>query len=170
MTSQILTQERLKELFSYDPGSGDFTRIMVTNRWKKGSKAGGLGGRGYISIEISGKTYKAHRLAWLYMTGNWPDEIDHINHNKADNRIINLRSATRSENCKNRTINKNNKCGVMGVDWRESANKWRSRINVNGKDVFLGYFDKMSDAVIARKEAEKKYRFHVNHGLDACHS
>ena len=120
----------------------------------------------YIIINIGGKMHKSHRLAWLAFYGAWPkDGIDHINHIRSDNRIINLREATLAENGKNRTLGKNNKSGVYGVSWDNERNKWVSNIKVNSKTIFLGRFDSFFNAVCARKSAEVKYGFHSNHGI-----
>lgn len=110
----MLTQNRLKELFSYDPVSGIFTRNIYVRG--QGNKAGTITAKGYLSIGIDGKHYLAHRLAFLYMTGKWPKEhVDHKNEIKLDNSWNNLRDCTRSENFKNTGPRKNNKLGVKGV-------------------------------------------------------
>jgi len=162
----MLTQKRLKELLNYDPETGVFTWIS-----RRGSKAAGsVAGtphykQGYIRIKIDGEMYSAHRLAWLYVYGEWPKhETDHINHDRQDNRIENLRSVTRHQNARNRTLRSDSTSGVVGVNWFKRNQKWGARIFKNGKFVFLGLFERFEDAVEARKNASVEYGFHQNHG------
>ena len=107
----------------------------------------------------------AHRLAWLYVHGVWPkDQIDHINHVKTDNRMVNLREVTRSENQKNRTLNVGSKSGVAGVRWRKQMGKWESNIRVNGKDLYLGCYASKEKAIARREMANILHGYHENHG------
>ena len=162
-----LTQTWLKEVLHYDENSGEF-------RWKmdKGSRAraGGVAGNlnkinGYIHIRLDGKLYKAHRLAWLYVHGKFPDNhTDHQNRCKIDNRISNLRDVTNAENQRNRSLNKNSTSGVTGVSWHSPLNKWRANIKIDGKTNHLGYFTNKEDAIKCRQAANIKYGFHKNHG------
>lgn len=116
MSEAILTQSKLHELFFYNADTGIFTN--KSNRFI-GKQAGTLQKRGYSTIGIDGKRYYAHRLAWLYKNGELPsNEIDHINGVKSDNRIDNLRLATRSQNASNRPIQSNNTSGHIGITWR----------------------------------------------------
>lgn len=160
----MVTQDRLKELMYYNPKTGVFTwRSDGKPRIKAGDKAG-CKSLGYITIRINRRNYKAHRLAWMYIYGGWPKQIDHINHIKDDNRLINLREVTIQENGQNRLMNKNNTSGVMGVVWANLKNRWQGQIKVGGKQIHLGYFLDKFEAVCARKSAELKYGFHENHG------
>jgi hypothetical protein len=104
--------------------------------------AGGSDGLGYIRISVDNKNYKAHRLAWLYVNGEWPShEIDHINGNRSDNRIDNLRDVPRAQNIQNQVKpHSNNKTGYLGVT-KGPCNRFRAFIGVNGKNVNLGRFD-----------------------------
>lgn len=139
----MLTQSRLKELLNYDPDTGIFTRrVSASNRVKIGDRAGSVNGMGYRHIYVDGNLYLAHRLAWLYVYGGFPPSgIDHINAVKDDNRIVNLREATQSENNQNRAKQSNNTSGFRGVSWHATAKKWHARIGVGNKLKHIGLFD-----------------------------
>jgi hypothetical protein len=160
----MLTQTLLKEKLNYDPITGIFTWKQGKYKNKPaGTIAGKLPDQGYVRINIDKKEYKAHRLAWLYMYGVFPPKhLDHINRNREDNSIANLRIADDSINSKNKTIYKNNSTGFHGVTAHGS--RWRARINVKGKKIHLGIFDTAEEAAACRKQAEQKYGFHKNHG------
>jgi len=126
---------------------------------------GSINSEGYIHIGIDGTLYKAHRLAWFYVTGELPkDQLDHINGTRTDNRFINLRQACNELNQKNNALRKDNLSGVPGVMWNIETGKWRSRITSSGKRYLLGDFKDKFEAICARKSAEVKYGFHLNHG------
>lgn len=131
---QELTQARLKELLHYDPETGVFT-------WHNGKTAGGLSGHGYLKIQVRGRQYYLHRLAFLWVTGVWPaQEVDHINGVRDDNRWVNLREVGQLENQHNRAFaQRNNSCGFLGVSWNKKYLAWQSKIMVAGKRVWLGY-------------------------------
>lgn len=160
-----LTQERLKELLEYDPDTGIFTWRVSKGSSKKGSVAGAIGGGGYRNIMIDGKQNRAHRLAFLYMSGYIPEIVDHIDGVKDNNSWINLREACLSTNQHNSKKAKNNTSGVKGVSKLKKTNKWESYCRVNGKKFHLGRFTDIKDA----EEAVRKFRedhhgeFH-NHG------
>jgi len=162
----MITQSELKEILDYNPNSGRFTwKETINNRSIKGSVAGYEKCASYMAIGFHGKSYLAHRLAWLYVNGKMPKEqIDHINHDRTDNRICNLRCVDRSTNQKNKSIGKNNKSGFMGVSWDLYMKKWKVGIKVNKKSIHLGYFEDKQLAIEKRKAANIKYGFHVNHG------
>lgn len=154
----MLTQEYLKSLFHFDSETGLFFRLVSRNRkYKVGDIAGTKSFHGYIHLTIDGKVYKAHRLAWFYVHGYWPKEqIDHINGIKDDNRLCNLRKVTNAQNMQNRSqSNPNSKIGIKGIDFRK--NKYRVRIGVNYKSIFIGEFKNLEDAKTALKEALIKY-------------
>ena len=163
----MLTQERLKEVLHYNPLTGNFTwRVKVAQRVKVGDIAGTVNNYGYIRITIDGKLYMAHRLVWLYLYGYFPSkQIDHINHDRADNRLINLRCVTNAENLKNQSKFSNNTSGVTGVCWHKLKQKWVVRININDKRLNLGYTPDFDIAVAMRKASERKYGYHENHGV-----
>jgi len=163
-----ITQEELRSLVHYDRETGVFIRLVKTSKNKALSVMGSLHPEGSITIYLKGVKYKAHRLAFLYETGELPKEaesIDHINHNQSDNRFSNLRKVSNLENSRNLPLFKNNKSGVPGVRWVKRRNSWLSRITLEGtKDKFLGYFEDFFDAVCARKSAENIYGYHKNNG------
>ena len=131
---------------------------------KVGFIAGSINSDGYLNIIVCGKHYKAHRLAFLYMTGGTPNQVDHINHDRKDNRWENLRPANNKINQQNQSKYKNNTSGYTGVVWSKSNKKWQAQIKSNGKNIHLGYFKKIKEAVLIRKAAEIEYGFHENHG------
>ena len=159
--------ETVKRIFSYDKDTGEFTRIVAPQGTKVGDTAGSLGENGYVRLKIDYKTYRAHRIAWLYHYGKFPDgDIDHINHNKSDNRICNLRDVPNLDNQKNKPILARNKSDVTGVSWSKERQKWVAFISVNSKTKNLGRFKNKYDAIKARRDAEIKYKYHDNHGKD----
>ncbi len=163
-----ITYDTVNDLLRYDPESGDLFWRANRAKMKAGSVAGGIGGKGYWHVSINNKSYLAHRIIWLIYYGRWPeDQLDHINHNKLDNRIKNLRSVMGYENNRNTTIRKDNKSGVIGVFWHSTQKVWESNIGVDGQLKYLGIYDNIFDAVCARKSAEIKYGFHKNHGAKA---
>jgi len=137
-----LTQEYLKEIISYDKVNGLISWIKPTSiRARKGSCATGKDSGGYLRIGINGVRYRIHRIVWFYIYGKWPEKfIDHINGDKTDNRIENLRDVTQMTNVQNiRKAKSDNKSGTLGVT--KIGNKWRAKINTNGKCRHIGYFD-----------------------------
>ena len=156
----MLTQKRLKEALIYNGDTGIFTNRIRRIMSIEGTVVGSNTNNGYIAIHFDGKRYLAHRLAWLYIYGYFPENnIDHINRNKKDNRISNLREVSQQCNIRNSKLRKTNKSGVTGVCWYKNAGKWLAHIKINNKAVHLGRFDDKKDAVRARWDAEKKYKF-----------
>lgn len=154
-----LTVEQLKNALTYDFNTGEFVwKTRPSRAVKAGTVAGCVEKRiGYVTIGIKGRIYKAHRLAWLYMYGDWPKGlIDHINGKKHDNRISNLRDVSADGNSQNvRKPNSRNKSGFMGVIWFQ--NKWRASMSVNGKSKWLGDFNTPEEAHQTYLEAKRKY-------------
>lgn len=142
MANSIITQKLLQSQLSYNSETGIFTRLVSNKKqFKIGDIAGSVHSDGYIVIHIFYEKYRAHRLAWLYMTGEIPEKhIDHIDGNKANNSFSNLRLATNKQNLKNRLKNINNKSGFRGVSWSVHAEKWIANAMLNGKRKNLGYF------------------------------
>ncbi len=155
----MLTQLRLKEVLSYDPNTGDFVRLVQRRGPKNGigEIAGCDNGQGYIRIYVDGKPYKAHRLAWLYVHGSMPlNEIDHINGNRSDNRIANLRDVVRSKNNMNRPRHRTNAAGIKGVSFNKRSKKWVAQIQHQGRKIGLGYFLSKEEAAIAYLNASSQ--------------
>ena len=154
-----MTQKRLKRRVSYNSKSGVF-RLR-----KNGEKVGSPNAKGYLAVQLGVKHYSLHRLAWLYMTGEFPvGVVDHIDHDKHNNVWDNLRETTQLDNCKNQKLASNNTSGFVGVRWNETRNVWTAAIKVDRKNIHLGCFDSFEDAVDARIDANTRYGFHENHG------
>jgi hypothetical protein len=155
----MITQARLKELLHYDPETGEFTWIgrALRSRMRPGMKAGTIcTTTGYRMLNVDGHRCIGHRLAWFYVYGRWPArEIDHINGIRADNRIINLREATRWENLAN--AKRRDYTNPRGTRFEGARNRWRAQIKVRGKQICLGTFLTAEDAHKAYVEAAKKY-------------
>ena len=158
----MITQTRLKALLSYNSETGVFVWLQQRHpRYPIGSQAGisetRVPGYGYIIISLDGIPYKAHRLAWLYVHGEMPAAIvDHINRDKTDNRIANLRLATRSENARNTNRRRDNTSGTTGVVFLPKTNRWAAKLTVNSWNRFLGSFATKEEAIAARLKAEKE--------------
>lgn len=157
----MLTAETLRSRYLYDPETGLFTTCR-----RIGSRGRPAGGRilgythegGYVWIRIDGHLYRAHRLAWLYMTGEWPsEEIDHRDLNKSNNSWKNLRECTHQQNMMNCKIRKHNKLGIKGVLFHAQTKKYRARITVEGKSISLGLFQTKQLAGEAYRVASDKY-------------
>ena len=161
----MITQEELRKLYEYDPKTGEFKHRQKRRGVSNVSKPVGVEDNGYIRFRVNGVLERAHRMAWLYNNGVLePDMVvDHINHNKLDNRLSNLRLVSKSENSKNLSKPKNNTSGVAGV--YKDRGRWRSKITVNGKNKYLGTYSNKEGAVKSRMEALERYKFYKNHGL-----
>jgi len=151
----MITQNELKQALNYDPTTGLFTwKVSNSRRVKVGSVAGCLKVHGYITININNKRYYAHRLAFLYMTGNFPEnEIDHINIIRNDNRWFNLREATSTQNAHNSSKPSHNTSGFKGVSKHKASGKYEASIKVNNKKKFLGLYDSVEEAFDVRNHA-----------------
>ena len=154
-----LTAEKLRSVLHYEPETGIFTwKVRTSTCVKVGDAAGCPGGGGYLLISVQSRLYRAHRLAWLYVYGEWPkDQLDHINRNRSDNRISNLRDVSTKQNQQNAGKRSDNTSGHAGVSWYKRISKWQAKITHNQKDVHLGYFATIEAAIAARKAAEKLY-------------
>lgn len=180
-----LTQSLLNEIFGYDPETGvlyhkERPRWMFTKGYKGGEtswrtfntqNAGkpitNVGGSGYLRVNIGGKRYSAHRIIWVMVHGEWPDEIDHINGDRADNRLCNLRAVTRQENLRNLARRSDNTSGYTGVSYSKRDDVFIAYITVDGHAKVIGRYGTAQQAAKARAEAEAELGFHPNHGRAA---
>lgn len=146
-----ITLDQINAALSYDKETGGFTWIKPTGRRAKpGDVAGSVWPSGYLAIGVCGQRILAHRLAWFIETGEWPKfDIDHINGNPLDNRIANLRPASRSQNMANTPKRASNTSGVKGVHWSSRSRRWIARVMKDGKQIHLGAFTDISDAAKA---------------------
>lgn len=171
----------LHELLSYEPESGILRwkeraqkhfsskrSCSIFNSRFSGKRAGGIAeikGKKYRHLRIQNRNFRASRIAWAMHYGKWPEnQIDHIDGDSLNDAIHNLRDVTCQENLKNRLLRKNNKSGCPGVSWDSEYSKWRARIGVDGKKINLGRFEDLESAIAAKKQAEREYGFHPNHG------
>ena len=164
----LINCEELKSLLHYDPDTGIFRWINRSGRYGRipeGTIAGGIGkhkSSGYVEINIHSYLDKSHRLAWLYMTGEWPKEqVDHINRVRHDNRWCNLRESNARENMKNKNLYTSNTSGQAGVTWHKRVKMWQARISVDTKRMHLGYYDDKEEAAKVYLDAKAKL-----HNLD----
>lgn len=137
----MMTKDTLRKLVAYDPESGLFTSLV--KRWtiEVGSPIGTRRPDGYYVTGIGGRSYLLHRLAWVYVHGDCPPYLDHINRDPSDNRLCNLRPATISQNGANTGRRRDNRAGLKGVTFIPEKRKWRARVQVGGKRRYLGYYD-----------------------------
>jgi len=160
----MLTQARLKELLHYCPDTGVFT-------WRKTNKPAGYiwsaktNKTKYLLIGVNYKLIRAHRLAWMYVNGSFPEgQIDHVDGDGLNNRINNLRVVSPLENCRNRPKYSNNKTGVVGVFWHKGKKSYIAKIMITGKHKHLLSTRDFFEACCARKSAEVEHNFHANYG------
>lgn len=154
----MITQESLKQLFDYHP-NGQLIRKKTTSRLgKSGNVAGFLDKKiGYLRVGIGKKQYLVHRIIFMIQNGYMPQETDHINGNKLDNRIENLRTASKSENLRNRSFNINNSSGYKNVSWSKNHDKWSVTLSYDGKKHHIGYFQDLELADLVAQEARNKH-------------
>ena len=166
----MITQTELKELFDYREdgnlirkhackGNGNYAGRVVGCKPKKITRS-----HRYVSTKIKGQHYSVHKLIYLWHTGVWPEQLDHINNNSFDNRIENLRLVNSSQNASNRKLFRSNTSGIKGVSWHKASNKWFVYVDVNKKRKNIGYFTDLELAELVAIEARNKY-----HGEYANH-
>jgi uncharacterized protein YkuJ len=165
----MISADEFRSRFAYESSTGVFTRRVACRTAPAGAVVGSVVkdgcGKTYLTIWINGKNVKAHRLAWLYMTGEFPAAtVDHINGNGTDNRWENLRCVSKGENNKNKRLFRKNKSGVCGVAFHKRDHIWTASIRVKTRLIHLGTFVNKDDAIDARRRAERDYGFHDNHG------
>ena len=153
-----MDQSKLKDKLSYNRYAGEFFWLAKKGRYTCNDTVGYLSKRGYLRIKLNGKYYLAHRLAWLYVTGEWPKKfIDHINRDKSDNRFLNLRDVTHSQNQHNRLKQGKTKSKYKGITHIKKPDKWQAQICVNSKSIYLGRFKTEKEAGESYITACKKY-------------
>lgn len=158
------------EIFRYDEQTGKLHWVIPRRGHKFGVAAGTKHSGGYLQVGYLKKKYFVHRIIWDLLNPDnklaTGEEIDHINHDKVDNRRHNLRKVKRTENARNMPLNQANTSGATGVVWRKREKKWQAQLRRNDVNIYLGLFENFDDAVQARKTAEVQYGFHDNHGKD----
>lgn len=180
-TKPLPDQETLLKLLRYEPEAGRlywrrrpvemFTQCGdpqgKCNNWNSrhaNKEAFTASDRGYRVTFIGSVRLRAHRVIWCMVHGYWPDHIDHVDQNRSNNKLENLREAGRIENARNIHLSVRNKSGRIGVSWRKHARKWTAQIRHNGQKIYLGNFSNIEDACRAREEAEKLYGYSPLHG------
>lgn len=163
-----LTAEHLRYLLSYDPSTGVFIRRVSPRTDRAGRPTGSINPTGgYHLIRLEGRSYMSHRLAWLYMTGEWPEEeIDHINGIRSDNRFENLRAVKARHNHSNRGLSSRNTSGHSGVAWNRANKNWRASFRQDGVRVEVGSFSDLQDAIAAYEDVVKQHRGEYHPTLD----
>ena len=147
MAKPILDAHAVRELLDYDPETGCLTWRTLRNGVRRSGVAGHLAIDGYVMIRVRSRMYRAHRLAWLHYYGDWPSlHVDHVDGNRSNNAITNLREASHSQNLQNRGMNKRNSSGYKGVPWHKGNKLWKATIGANGSYRCLGYFKDPKDA------------------------
>lgn len=179
----MVSPDLLRQLLRYEPETGKLFWLPRGPEWfiqqRRSAEASAetwnarFAGReaftcvqkGYLTGRIFAAPYRAHRVIWAIMTGEWPPEhVDHVNHDRSDNRWVNLRSVTNSENHQNMALRRDNSSGCAGVAWDRRRNCWRARIHVGGHDIHLGYFQTRDEAFAERTAAVLRHGYHENHG------
>lgn len=172
-----LTQDYIKERFSYNQKTGHLSwknrpeHDFISKKYQSifnarfANKESGSFCNGYLRTQIDKKSYFNHLIIWVYVYGRYPEKnIDHIDGNRANNKIENLREVTKLENAKNQKLYKNNGSGFSGVRFDKSLNKWRVQIGSGKNRKHIGIFEERDAAIRARQKAEKERGYHENHG------
>lgn len=152
----MITQDNLKEYFEYKDGNL-FWKKQPSPQIKVGDVVGTINKRGYVQVKFLCKRFYAHRLIYFMFNGYFPQEVDHIDGNKTNNKIENLRAVTKSQNQHNARINVNNTSGVKGISWDKRCGKWKAQIAVNKKNYHLGRFDDFDLAKKTINQFREKY-------------
>lgn len=174
------SRHELNNLFRYEPDTGKLFwqrrdgyrfsglhREASAKKWNNrfaGKEIETALPSGHLYTSIWARKFLVHRIIWKMVHGVDAEDIDHINGDSSDNRLVNLRDVSHQENGRNMRLRKNNTSGVMGVYWSKPHEKWCARINVDYRTIYLGLFDQFDEAVLTRRAAEAQYGFHPNHG------
>ncbi|MDO9381848.1 MAG: HNH endonuclease [Hyphomicrobiaceae bacterium] len=159
-----LTPERLREVVSYNSETGEFRWLQNSSPYAKrhpysaGDVAGARHSNGYLAFWVDRKKYLAHRVAFFWVHGRWPSaDLDHVNRDRTDNRIVNLREASRVQNNGNSGIPNHNTSGIKGVRWHAARGKWVAQISINNRCKYLGIYADKEDARVAYEKAAREY-------------
>lgn len=154
-----LTADYVRSILDYMPETGELVwRVAKAHNVRVGAIAGNLNSTGYMQVSVDGRRYCVHRLVWLIHHSHWPEnQLDHINGTTTDNRIENLRKASRAENMQNKASARNSSSRFVGVNWCAKRGKWRAQIMLNGKKKHLGHFHKEEDAADAYAVAKAAF-------------
>jgi hypothetical protein len=153
----MINAEKLNVLFIYSDGKLLVNRPNLRSKLRSGDRAGGVSKNGYRTVRINGKRYLEHRIIYTMVHGSCPKYLDHINGDRQDNRIENLRPCDLTENQRNKKLSKANNSGYKNVCWRKSLNKWRVHIRVTGKRIEIGQFEDLELAALVAEMAREKY-------------
>lgn len=159
-----ITQENLRKAFDYNPETGEITHKYPGRGRSIGDSATTNHSGGYYAMNVGGTMHLAHRIIFMYMKGYYPRMVDHINHDRKDNRWCNLREVNDLDNAKNITLHHNSKTGINGVALHKPTGKYRAYIGINYKQKHLGLFNTVEEAINARNKANEEYDYHKNHG------
>ena len=165
-----MNADHLNECVEYNPGTGELKWRPRSCKSFNTKHAGRpafnqTDDQGYKVGRMGKVNYKAHRVAWAIHHGEWPNGlIDHVNGNRSDNRLVNLRVVDDAANARNSARPKNNTSGATGVYWFKRDRKWWVKVGFNKKAHHIGYFENLGDAIAARNAAYKEFGFHENHG------
>jgi hypothetical protein len=149
--------ENLNTLFMYSNGKLLVNQPNLRSRLSHGERAGGVSKNGYRTVRIHGKAYLEHRIIYTMIHGSCPEYLDHINGNRQDNRIENLRPCNLMENQRNKKLSKANKSGHKNVSWKQSTNRWRVHIRTSGERIEIGQFEDLELAALVAEMAREKY-------------
>jgi hypothetical protein len=165
---KLPTKQELEKYYNYDKNTGIVTRKIRMGNMAAETFVGNHQSKGYLETSFKNKRYLLHRLCFIMGGGKISDQeqIDHINHRRDDNRFENLRACNNMINNRNTTKRITNTSGRMGVWYRKDTRKWVAEIMVNYRKYILGSYETFEDAVLSRQDAEVKYGFHENHGVE----
>ncbi|MCK5609397.1 HNH endonuclease [Candidatus Pacearchaeota archaeon] len=163
----MITQDLVKDLFNYNPETGILTRKINKGSAKAGDIAGSINSKGYLLTRINGKKYLNHRIIFLFVYGYLPEFMDHVDNNRLNNKIENLRECTWNENQHNALLRKDNKSGIKCVTWHKATKKWMAAIRINKQSKHLGVFSDIKEAKKSVDDARIKYHGEfANNGIN----